>query len=228
MADLEEQLSDEEKVGAGGCAAPRRAALSSPGPLSREAAGTSSALALWFVFLPSPRGRACQSGGREEGRRGGRGKGWPGRRAVPGASPAAPCRVRARRGAGPGVRRRRRPLCRLLAAAGAAGTAAACRRLRPVRGGAEGGRDGMDGRERQKRRGGRRHTRLSLPLPFPHLRFPFPRRLAGASRLLHSTGAALPTQGLRSEGPALAIAAPCSPGRRWGAGGFGEEGRVWG
>lgn len=135
MADLEEQLSDEEKVGVGGGAVPSRAGPPSLPRLSEAGGrGASSALALRFVFFPSPRGRACQSGVREEGRRGGRGQGWPAAATAPAPAHLPPLLV----GSGPGGeagldvrwrwRRRRRLLCRLPAAAGAAGMAAVCSR----------------------------------------------------------------------------------------------------
>lgn len=82
------------------------------------------------------------------------------------------------------------------------------------------------GREREE-------TRKDSPVRFPHLHFPFPRRCARASRPLRSTGPALPSEGLRAAalppeqsraGPGHRLPDhPAGAGRRWDAGGYGEE-----
>lgn len=181
--------------------------------------GATSALAGWFVSLPSPRGRACQPGGREEGRRVLQ-RGGLARPPAPAHLP--PLLVRC----GPGGRRGSGPV-EAVAALPPAGPR--CRR-----GGGHGRCVpppppavwlGSAARGREDAEG------LPPPLPFPHLYFPFPRRLARAGRLLRSTGSALPTGGLCAAAPAPERGRPwpsppfhpAGSGRRWDIGDLGDE-----
>lgn len=190
----------------GCCAEPGRLLVSWLSELG--GCGARSALAAGLVFLWIRCGRPVSQGA-GGGSAGKPREGWTGRRAGPGASPAAPCTVRARRGRGPAV-------------GGGRGCSAGsslpprlwARPLPPCAGGTLRG----DGGERQKRRGA-----LSLPLPPSAL--PVSEASCHCPPAARSTGPVRPKSGSvpALPWPSLRVT-PAGSGTRWDT---GEEGG-WG